>query len=184
MLVSELHLTHCNPMDCGLPGSSAHGILQARTGLSTAVGNHSFSRGSSQTQGLNPGLLQCKHILYHLSHQTSELIGHNNLLKCIPPPLAIHFTVKGNGSLNIFIGKNRPNYCYWLKISWHTVLWENLQQLKINHIACISACLLVDNQFDFAAVPGNDMKCFSTEDPDVHRAPKVYCQFEPNVPRK
>ena len=25
---------------------------------------------------------------------------------------------------------------------------------------------------------------FSTEDPDVHRAPKVHCQFEPNVPRK
>ena len=29
-LVAELCLTLCNPMDCSLPGSSVHGILQAR----------------------------------------------------------------------------------------------------------------------------------------------------------
>ena len=28
--VAQLHLTLCNPMDCNLPGSSAHGIFQAR----------------------------------------------------------------------------------------------------------------------------------------------------------
>ena len=27
---AQLHLTLCGPMDCGLPGSSVHGILQAR----------------------------------------------------------------------------------------------------------------------------------------------------------
>ena len=106
------------------------------------------------------------------------------MLKDVLPPVPIHSTVKNNGSLNIFTGKKRPNYCYLLKISWQTALWENLQQLKINHVACISACLLVYNQFDFAAVPGNALKCFFTEDPDVHKAPKVYCQFEPDVPKK
>ena len=25
--VAESRLTHCNPMDCGLPGSSVHGIF-------------------------------------------------------------------------------------------------------------------------------------------------------------
>ena len=30
-LVTQSCLTHCDPMDCGLPGSSVHGILQART---------------------------------------------------------------------------------------------------------------------------------------------------------
>ena len=30
MLVSQLCPTLCNPMDCSLPGSSAHRILQAR----------------------------------------------------------------------------------------------------------------------------------------------------------
>ena len=29
-LVAQLCLTVCNPMDCSLPGSSVHGILQAQ----------------------------------------------------------------------------------------------------------------------------------------------------------
>jgi len=37
-------LTLCNPMDCNLPGSSVHGILQARILEWAAI---SFSRGSS-----------------------------------------------------------------------------------------------------------------------------------------
>ena len=35
----------CDPMDCGLPGSTLHGILQARVLEWVAI---SFSRGSSQ----------------------------------------------------------------------------------------------------------------------------------------
>ena len=45
VLVSQLCLTLCNPMDCSLPGSSVHGILQARTLEWVAF---PFSRGSSQ----------------------------------------------------------------------------------------------------------------------------------------
>ena len=30
MLVTQLCLTFCDPVDCSLPGSSVHGILQAR----------------------------------------------------------------------------------------------------------------------------------------------------------
>ena len=37
--------TICDPMDCSLPGSSVHGILQARILEWVAV---PFSRGSSQ----------------------------------------------------------------------------------------------------------------------------------------
>ena len=37
--------TLCNPMDCSPPGSSIHGIFQARTLKCVAI---SFSRGSSQ----------------------------------------------------------------------------------------------------------------------------------------
>ena len=48
--VSESEVTQscptlCNPMDRGLPGSSVHGILQARILEWVAI---SFSRGSSQ----------------------------------------------------------------------------------------------------------------------------------------
>ena len=38
-------LTLCNPMDCGSPGSSVHGILQARILESVPI---PFSRGSSR----------------------------------------------------------------------------------------------------------------------------------------
>ena len=44
-LVSQSCLTLCNSLDCSLPGSSAHGILQARILERVAI---SFSRESSQ----------------------------------------------------------------------------------------------------------------------------------------
>ena len=43
--VAQLYLTLCDPMDCSLPGSSVHGILQARILEWVAI---LFSRGSSQ----------------------------------------------------------------------------------------------------------------------------------------
>ena len=42
--VTQLCPTLCDPMDCSLPGSSLHGILQARVLEWVAI---SFSRGSS-----------------------------------------------------------------------------------------------------------------------------------------
>ena len=42
--VAQFCLTLCNPMDCSLPGSSVHGILQARILEWVAI---SYSRGSS-----------------------------------------------------------------------------------------------------------------------------------------
>ena len=44
-LVAKSCPTLCDPMDCGPPGSSVQGILQARTLEWVAI---SFSRGSSQ----------------------------------------------------------------------------------------------------------------------------------------
>ena len=43
--VAQLCPTLCDPMDCSPPGSSIHGILQARVLEWVAI---SFSRGSSQ----------------------------------------------------------------------------------------------------------------------------------------
>ena len=48
VLVAQLCPILCNLMDCSLPSSSAHGILQARTLEWVAV---PFSRGSSQQIG-------------------------------------------------------------------------------------------------------------------------------------
>ena len=51
VLVAQLCQTLCDPMNYSLPGSSVHGILQARILEWVAI---SFSRGSSQP-GINSG---------------------------------------------------------------------------------------------------------------------------------
>ena len=54
----EVCLTRCDPMDCSPPGSSVHGILQARILEWVAVPS---SRGSSQPRESNPCLLGFLH---------------------------------------------------------------------------------------------------------------------------
>ena len=70
--VAQLCLTLCDHMDCSLPGSSIHGIFQARVLEWIAI---SFSSGSSQPRGSNIagslGLPHCREMLYCLSHQGS-----------------------------------------------------------------------------------------------------------------
>ena len=61
--------TLCDPMDSSPLGSSVHGILQARILETLFQGCHSLLQGIFLTQGSNPGLLHCRQILYHLSHQ-------------------------------------------------------------------------------------------------------------------
>ena len=58
-------------MDCSPPGSSVHGILQVKN---MGVACHALLQGIFPTQGSNPGLLHCRRILYHLSHQGSPRI--------------------------------------------------------------------------------------------------------------
>ena len=79
MLVSQSCQTLRDPMDCSLPCSSIHGILQARILEWVAV---PFSRRSSQgrdqiqisMQESNPDLPHCGQILYQLSHKGSPKI--------------------------------------------------------------------------------------------------------------
>ena len=82
-----------DPMHCSLPGSSIHGICQARVlewdaiafsdglysqwnspGQNTGVGSLSLLQGIFPTQGSNPGLLHCRQIFYQLSHKGSPRI--------------------------------------------------------------------------------------------------------------
>ena len=59
-------------MDYSIPGSSVHGILQARTLECVSIPS---SRGIFLTQGSNLGLLHCRQILYCLSHQGSQFLA-------------------------------------------------------------------------------------------------------------
>ena len=53
------------PHGLHLPGSSLHGTLQTRILQWVAI--HSLLQGAFLTQELNPGLLHCRQILYHLT---------------------------------------------------------------------------------------------------------------------
>ena len=55
-----------DPMDCSPPGSSVHGVLQARILEWVAI---PYAGGILLTQGSNLGLLLRRQILYHLSNQ-------------------------------------------------------------------------------------------------------------------
>ena len=68
------HLTLCDPMDCSSPGSSVH---RDSPGENTGVGCHALLQGS------NPGLPNCRQILYHLSHQ-----GNPKILEWVAYPFS------------------------------------------------------------------------------------------------
>ena len=63
--VTESGQTFCDPVDCGPPGSSAHGILQARIREQFSV---SYYRGSSQPRDqTRVSCVSCigRRVLYH-----------------------------------------------------------------------------------------------------------------------
>ena len=69
--------TLCDPMDCSLPGSSVHGIFQARVLEWAAI---SFSRGSSQHRDWTWVSRIVSRRFYPLSHQGSPYLfwGRSN----------------------------------------------------------------------------------------------------------
>ena len=66
-------------MDCSQSGFSVHGISQAKILDWVAI---FFSRVSSQTQGSNPNLLHCRHILYHWASREVYLSADKQLMDC------------------------------------------------------------------------------------------------------
>ena len=67
VLVTQLCLTLCNPVEDSPPGSFLHVIIQA------GILEYSLLHEMVPTQGLNAGLLHCRQILYRLSQQGSPL---------------------------------------------------------------------------------------------------------------
>ena len=71
-LVAQSCPTLCDPTDWSPPSSSVHGDSP---GKNTRVGCHAFLQGIFLTQGLDPGLLHCRWILYHLSPEGSPVVA-------------------------------------------------------------------------------------------------------------
>ena len=77
VLVAQSCPTLCDPMDGSPPGSLCP---WDSPGKNTGVGSHSLRQGIFPVQELNLGLLHCKQILYHLSHQGSPSKGKGKAL--------------------------------------------------------------------------------------------------------
>ena len=108
--------SHSIMSDSLRPLNTVHGILQARILEWVAF---PFSRGIFPTQGSNPGLLNCRQILYQLSHEGSPRIlewvdisfsrkGSSQprdltLVSCIAGGF---FTAEPHGLLNQFLPSN------------------------------------------------------------------------------
>ena len=97
-LVIQSYLILCVPVDCSLPGSSVHGIFQARILEWVTI---SFSRGSSQTSDQThvSCLLHCRRVPYLLSYWGSvsslDFSPINTLVH--GPPRATDFLVNKPG---------------------------------------------------------------------------------------
>ena len=70
----------CSVMSTSLQSHGLYGLWNS-PGQNTGVGSQSLLQEILTTQGSNPGLLHCRHILYHLSHQ-----GSPRILDCIAYP--------------------------------------------------------------------------------------------------
>ena len=72
-LVAQSCPTLCDPVDCSLPGSSIHGISQARI---TGMGSHFLFQGIFSTQGSNWPLLH-----WQEDSLPAELLGKPSVIK-------------------------------------------------------------------------------------------------------
>ena len=100
--VTQWCLTLCNPVDCSPPGSTVHGILQARILESVAI---IFSRGSSQPRSPAlqvDSLLSQPLVKPYLSHQGATISTPFLLIVAV-------FTRKGSTFFGL--GGCWLNYC-------------------------------------------------------------------------
>ena len=107
LLVTQSCPTLCNPTDCSLAVSSIHGISQTRILEWVVI---PFSRRIFLTQGLKPGLLRCRQILYHLSHPGSPYFYKPLLYPwgCIQLTQVNQFG--GNGIIFAIMEKHFPHF--------------------------------------------------------------------------
>ena len=77
LMMPSSHLILRLPLLCSVLSDSLppHGLLCPWNfpGKNTEAGCHPFLQGIVPTQGLNPGLLHCRQILYSLNHQGGSL---------------------------------------------------------------------------------------------------------------
>ena len=94
--VVQLCLTLCDLMDCSLPGSSVHGIVQASN---TGVDCHALLQGIFPIQGSNLSLLHCRQIPNHIATSEALLNVMRLSLFMLHSPIFLWSVVQTQGPL-------------------------------------------------------------------------------------
>ena len=135
-LVAESCLTLCDPTDCSPPGSSVHGISQARI---LGWVSHFLLQGIFLTQGSNTSLLcllHCRQILYLLS-QGSKRINvmhqmknktHDHLSRCRKCIWQDPTSIYDKSSQQSEYKGTAPQHNKGHK--WQALSWHHIQQWK------------------------------------------------------
>ena len=105
MLVAQSCPTLCDPMHCSSRALLSMGFPRRDNGVSS----HSILQGSFLTQGLNPGLLHCRQILYCLSYQ-----GGSPFVEWSHQAQVNMGQVEGAESLT----HPSPHHCYETLVCW------------------------------------------------------------------
>ena len=123
-------------------------------GKNTRVGSHSLLQRFFPTQGLNPGILNCRKILYHLSHQESpkylkNICWYSLLIQVLFP------TRELDPKLHLSIWKTICNVPPWV---WFSSSFSDSTPAKSssnNTLKKHSLILLIRNNYSFYSVPLN-----------------------------
>ena len=131
VLVTQLCPNLCSTMDCNLRNSPSK---------NTGVGCHSLLQAIFLTQGLNPGLLHCRQILYCLSHYQ---FSSAQLLSCVRL-FATLWTAARQASLSI---TNSQSFLKLMSIK---------SVMPYNHLILFRPLLLLPSIFPTIRVFSND----------------------------
>ena len=131
-LYAQSYLTLCNPMDCKLPGSSVHGIFQARILEWVTI---SASRGSSQPRDRNPHLWCLLH--WHADSLLTALPGklvNFSDINLSSTQLTYKNKTQYSILLSLWFSQNALIYFYWTHIyfSW-TLVFSKLCLLQLTN---------------------------------------------------
>ena len=119
-LVTQLHPTRCGPMDYSLPGSSAHGILQARILEWVAI---SFSRdlpgpGIKPTTLTSPALAADSLPLCHLGSTCRFSLFFSTAAKLLQSCLTLCYPIDGSPPGSPVSGFLQARTLEWVAISF------------------------------------------------------------------
>ena len=156
VLVTQLCLTLCNPMDCSLPVSSVHEILQAKIVEWVAI---SFSKGSFWSRDwTSVSCIAGRFFTYWATrkynqwdykktghdwacaHACTHAHTHTNTLKECLLWCGICLRHQGNSTTPIcldFLSKNQKQGTLWKRNLCEWPSWRELEKIDFIHIAII-----------------------------------------------